>query len=67
MQLSQNMELIQNTSDELFLGFLQYLRPYQFEDWEYKLCMRMIEERVQKMGYTFEFGCCGRNTIRRIQ
>lgn len=65
MKVSDNMNIVKNASDEHFLVWLNYLRPNNIERWEFKILNTMIQNRIDRMGYTFEWGCCGSNQIRK--
>lgn len=67
MKLSPNMRIVQDSTDEHFIHWLAFIRPDHFEKWEEKLLMTMIQKRLKVLGYTFEFGCCGTNIVRKIK
>ena len=60
------MEIVQNSTDDKFLIWLHYLRPYSIENWEINILCDMIEKRCKKLGYNFEWGCCGNNKLEKI-
>lgn len=66
MQTSVNYKMAFESNDAEFFSYVMYLRPYNIEQFEYNTIVKQIENRLQQMGYTFEFGCCGSNNIRRI-
>lgn len=67
MKTSINYKLAFESNDEEFITYCMYIRPYNIERYEFNTIVKQIENRMTQLGYTFEFGCCGTNVIRRIE
>lgn len=65
MQLSENMKKVQHYTDEQFISWLMYIRYDNIAKYERHYLFKMINDRCDKLGITFEFGCCGTNIINR--
>jgi hypothetical protein len=65
MELSDNMKIVKNASDEEFIVFARYIRYAMVPRWEEKILFDMINERLAKHNMRMEWGCCGTNQILR--
>lgn len=59
--------MVFESTDEQFISYCMYLRDYTIEKYEYNMIVKEIERRMGTLGYTFHFGCCGTNVIRRLE
>ena len=51
------------SNDVEFMTYVKWLRHTEIND----TILHSINERMNKLGYTFEIGCCGKNNIRKIE
>jgi len=62
MQLPNNINTWQQLNDEDFIHTARHLRHYKLT----QLDLDYVETRLKDLGYTFKFGCCGRNELKTI-
>lgn len=57
---------IHNTSNEDFFNYVRYVRDFTIPKQDINNIIEQIQIRCNSLGYRFEFGCCGVNTLHRI-
>ena len=65
MQQSMHLKMINETSDSEFITYCMYVRDFTIPKQHYDLIIKLIRNRCKKLGYDFEFGCCGTNILTR--
>jgi hypothetical protein len=63
MQQSMHMRMINETSDEEFITYCMYVRDFTIPTQHKKIIHQLIQNRCRKLGYSFDFGCCGTNVL----
>lgn len=66
MRRSLHMKMITETNDTEFITYCMYLRDYTIPKQDVKIITQLIVERCKKLGYEFNYGCCGTNILTRI-
>lgn len=67
MEKSMHMRMIMDTSDEEFITYCMYVRDFTIPTQNINTITGLIKNRCKKLGYSFEFGCCGTNILLRIE
>jgi len=65
MKQSMHMKMINETSDSDFITYCMYVRDYTIPKQNFAVITKLIQNRCKKLGYDFEFGCCGTNILIR--
>ena len=61
MQETEQLKHIQLSSDEKFLTLARFTRLVDLTD----IAKTVLEDRLSRLGYTIEYGCCGVNHINK--
>lgn len=61
------MKMIMETNDTEFISYAMYVRDFTIPKQNFELIIRLIVDRCKKLGYEFNFGCCGTNILTRIE
>ena len=67
MKQSIHMKMINETSDTDFITYCMYVRDYTIPKQNFEIISKLIRNRCKKLGYDFEFGCCGTNILIRSE
>jgi hypothetical protein len=59
------LELLNKATDEQFLQIAQYFKQNKLSLQEYVTALDYIKKRCNKLGYTWNKGCCGINTLEK--
>lgn len=60
--MESNINTWQRQNDEEFIHTARHLRHYKLT----QLDLDYVETRLKDLGYSFKFGCCGRNELRSL-
>lgn len=53
---------LQLSNDDHFLSFIRLLRPQHVNG----IAQKLIDDRLAKLGYQIEYGCCGTNKVLKL-
>lgn len=67
MHKSMHMKMITETNDQEFISYCMYVRDFTIPKQDFKIITRLIVDRCKKLGYEFNFGCCGTNILVRLE
>jgi len=65
MEKSMHMKMIMDTTDEEFITYCMYVRDFTIPRQYINTIITLIQNRCKKLGYSFDFGCCGTNILLR--
>jgi len=60
-QETETLKHLQLSSDSDFLTLARFMRPQHLTE----ITKTVLEDRLAKLGYTIEYGCCGTNHIKK--
>jgi len=66
MQKSMHMKMIMDTDDKEFITYCMYVRDYTIARHDHEIIIKLIKNRLHKLGYEFNFGCCGTNILTEL-
>lgn len=58
---------LDSLTDKDFLDIVRWIRPHTIDDKDFDKINNNINERCKRLGYTFDWGCCGSNIIHAIK
>lgn len=58
-----HMRMIYDTNDNEFITYAMYVRDFTIPRQHFSIITDLIQHRCKKLGYSFDFGCCGTNIL----